>query len=103
MSFSRDGHCVLVSSLDDNARLLDKNNGEMLNRCVCVRACVRVRVRVRMRVCVCVCVCGGGGGVHACVCCVCVCVCACVCVHVCATIRLKILHSDIFKSFLFFP
>jgi mitogen-activated protein kinase organizer 1 len=31
VSFSRDGHCVLVSSLDDHIRLLDKDNGELLN------------------------------------------------------------------------
>ena len=32
VSFSRDGHCILVSSLDNRLRLLDKDNGEMLNR-----------------------------------------------------------------------
>ena len=31
VSFSRDGHCVLVSSLDGRLRLLDKESGEMLN------------------------------------------------------------------------
>ena len=31
VSFSRDGHCLLVSSLDGRLRLLDKDNGEMLN------------------------------------------------------------------------
>lgn len=32
VSFSRDGNCVLASSLDDTLRLLDKDTGEMLNR-----------------------------------------------------------------------
>lgn len=32
VNFSRDGHCILVSSLDNRLRLLDKDNGEMLNR-----------------------------------------------------------------------
>ncbi len=31
VSFSRDGHCTLVSSLDNKLRLLDKDNGELLN------------------------------------------------------------------------
>ena len=30
-SFSRDGQCILVSSLDDTIRLMDKDTGEMLN------------------------------------------------------------------------
>ena len=33
-SFSRDGHCILTSSLDDRLRLLDKDNGELLNEWV---------------------------------------------------------------------
>ena len=32
VSFSMDGNCVLVSSLDSTLRLLDKEAGEMLNR-----------------------------------------------------------------------
>ena len=40
VSFSRDGNCVLISSLDETLRLLDKDTGEMLNRCVCVCVCV---------------------------------------------------------------
>lgn len=31
VSLSRDGLCVLISSLDNNIRLLDKENGELLN------------------------------------------------------------------------
>ena len=31
VSFSRDGHCVLASSLDEKIRLLDRDNGELLN------------------------------------------------------------------------
>ena len=31
VSFSRDGQCTLVSSLDDTIRLMDKATGEMLN------------------------------------------------------------------------
>lgn len=34
VSFSRDGHCILASSLDDRLRLLDKDNGELLNKWV---------------------------------------------------------------------
>ena len=36
VSFSRDGHCILVSCLDNRLRLLDKENGEMLNRLVSI-------------------------------------------------------------------
>ena len=32
VSFSGDGNCILVSTLDDTLRLLDKETGEMLNR-----------------------------------------------------------------------
>ena len=31
VSFSRDGNCILASSLDGKVRLLDKDNGELLN------------------------------------------------------------------------
>lgn len=31
VSFTRDGQCALVSSLDNTLRLLDKDTGEMLN------------------------------------------------------------------------
>ena len=31
VSYSRDGHCVLASSLDSRLRLFDKDSGEMLN------------------------------------------------------------------------
>ena len=37
VSFSRDGHCILASSLDDRLRLLDKDNGELLNEWVSAR------------------------------------------------------------------
>lgn len=32
VKFSQDGHCTLVSSLDDHIRLLDKDTGELLNQ-----------------------------------------------------------------------
>ena len=28
---TQDGHCILVSSLDNKIRLFDKDNGELLN------------------------------------------------------------------------
>ena len=31
VTFTRDGHCNLVSSQDDTVRLMDKDTGEMLN------------------------------------------------------------------------
>ena len=31
VSFSKDGQCVLASTLDDTIRLLDKDTGELLN------------------------------------------------------------------------
>lgn len=31
VSFTKDGQCVLVSTLDDTVRLLDKDLGELLN------------------------------------------------------------------------
>lgn len=31
ISFSKDGNCVLASSLDDTLRLMDRANGTMLN------------------------------------------------------------------------
>lgn len=31
VSFTRDGQCVLASTLDDTIRLLDKDTGELLN------------------------------------------------------------------------
>ena len=31
VSFTRDGQCVLTSTLDDTIRLLDKDTGELLN------------------------------------------------------------------------
>ena len=34
VKFSQDGHCQLVSSLDNNIRLLDKDSGELLNTSV---------------------------------------------------------------------
>ena len=34
VKFSQDGHCQLVSSLDNNIRLLDKDSGELLNTLV---------------------------------------------------------------------
>ena len=40
VSFSRDGHCVLASSLDGVVRLFDKDNGELLNEYVSVHVCV---------------------------------------------------------------
>ena len=32
VSFSHDGHCILVSTLDNKLLLLDKDNGDLLNR-----------------------------------------------------------------------
>jgi mitogen-activated protein kinase organizer 1 len=34
VTLSKDGQCVLVSSLDDTVRLLDKDTGELLNEYV---------------------------------------------------------------------
>lgn len=31
VNFTRDGQCVLVSTLDDSLKLMDKDSGEMLN------------------------------------------------------------------------
>ena len=32
VSYTHDGQCILVSSLDDTVRLMDKDTGEMLNK-----------------------------------------------------------------------
>ena len=42
VKFSQDGHCQLVSSLDNNIRLLDKDSGELLNTLVLTQLLLRM-------------------------------------------------------------
>lgn len=42
VNLTRDGQCVLTSSLDSTLRLLDKESGELLNELVKIISCIYV-------------------------------------------------------------